>query len=101
MIKYYSTDETSHKVRAIAKHFDNQIDAIAKIENSMAQTPNSPALLQIKAVRLATQQSKQALVMAAESGVNIDLPGIEPENDAQGFRTLIAFKVIGFTLRRL
>ncbi|MGB3512684.1 MAG: hypothetical protein WBA93_26395 [Microcoleaceae cyanobacterium] len=67
----------------------------------MTQTPDSPALLQIKAVRLATQQSKQALVMAAESGVNIDLPGIESENNVLNPWTLIAFKVIGLTFRKL
>ena len=67
----------------------------------MAETPNSPALLQIKAVKLATIQSKEALVLAAQSGVNVDLPNAGTSEKARGFKTLIAFKVISLALRRL
>ncbi|NET28850.1 hypothetical protein [Okeania sp. SIO1I7] len=101
LLAKYSSDGNLGKIQAITKYFDKQIEAIAKIEGSMAETPNSPALLQIKAVKLATVQSKDALILAAQSGVNVDLPSAGTSQKAQGFKTLIAFKVIFLALRRL
>ncbi|GGA56137.1 hypothetical protein [Okeania sp. KiyG1] len=101
LLAKYSSDGNLGKIQAIAKYFDKQIEAIAKIESSMAETPNSPALLQIKAVKLATIQSKDALILAAQSGVNVDLPSDGTSQKAKGFKTLIAFKVISLALRRL
>lgn len=97
----YSSDGNLEKVQAIARYFDQQIEAIAKIEGTMAETPNSPALLQIKAVKLATIQNKEALVLAAQSGVNVELPSVGTFEKARGFKTLIAFKVISLAIRRL
>jgi len=101
LLSRYSSDEHLSKIQAISKHFDKQIEAIASLEKSMAETPNSPALLQVKAVKSATIQTKEAWVLAAQSGVNVDLPGVEIGSKAKGFRTLIAFKVISLALRRL
>ncbi|NES66802.1 MAG: transposase, partial [Okeania sp. SIO2D1] len=101
LLAKYSSDGDLGKIQAITKYFDKQIEAIAKIEISMAETPNSPALLQIKAVKLATIQSKDALILAAQSGVNVDLPSVGTSQKARGFKTLIAFKVISLALRRL
>ncbi|MDJ0553493.1 MAG: hypothetical protein QNJ68_03455 [Microcoleaceae cyanobacterium MO_207.B10] len=101
LLNKYSSDGSLGKVQALTKYFDKQIEAIAKTENSMSETPNSPALLQIKAVKLATIQSKEALILAAESGVNVELPGLDTSEKAKGFKTLIAFKVISLALRRL
>ncbi|MDY7006983.1 MAG: hypothetical protein SWX82_24415 [Cyanobacteriota bacterium] len=101
LLAKYSSNGNLGKVKAIEKYFDKQIEAIAFIEGTMAETPNSPALLQIKAVKLATIQSKEALVLAAKSGVNVDLPNAGTSEKARGFKTLIAFKVISLALRRL
>ncbi len=67
----------------------------------MAESPNSPALLQIKTVKLTAIQSKESLILAAQSGLNVDLPGAGTSERARGFKTLIAFKVISLALRRL
>ncbi|MGB3514599.1 MAG: hypothetical protein WBA93_36395 [Microcoleaceae cyanobacterium] len=101
LLARYSNDGDLGKIQAITKYFDKQIEAIAKIEFSMAESPNSPALLQIKAVKLATIQSKEALILAVRSGVNVDLPNAGAFEKARGFKTLIAFKVISLALRRL
>lgn len=101
LLAKYSSDGNLEKVKNIEKYFDKQIEAIAKIERTMTETPNSPALLQIKAVRIATIQSKEALVLAAKSGVAVDLPNAGTSEKAKGFKTLIAFKIISLALRRL
>lgn len=101
LLAKYSSDGNLEKAQAISKYFDKQIEAIAKIEGTMAENPSSPALLQIRAVKLATIQSKEALILAAKSGVNVDLPNAETSEKAKGFKTLIAFKVISLALRRL
>ncbi|MGD1712857.1 hypothetical protein [Dapis sp. BLCC M172] len=97
----YSSDGNSRKVQSITRYFDKQIEAIAKIEASMAENPDSATLLQIKAIKLSTVQAKESFLLAAESGVEINLPGIENAERARGFKTLIAFKAISLTLRRL
>ena len=101
LLAKFSSDGTLGKVQAITSYYDKQIDAIALIEKSLAQPPNSAALLQIQALKIATIQGKEASILAAKSGVNLNLPGLDKENDAEGFKTLIAFKVVGLALRRL
>ncbi|MEM1167834.1 MAG: hypothetical protein AAGJ08_01760 [Cyanobacteria bacterium P01_H01_bin.35] len=101
LLAKYSSDGNSKKVQAITKYFDKQIEAIAKIESSMAESLYNPVLLQIKAVKLATIQSKDALILAANSGVDVEVPSDGTFEKARGFRTLIAFKVISLALRRL
>ncbi len=101
MLARYSSDGNLGKIQAITKYFDRQIEAIAKIETSMAESPNSPALLQIKAVNLAAIQSKESLILAAQSGVNVEVPSAGTSERARGFKTLITFKVISLALRRL
>ncbi len=59
----------------------------------MAESPNSPALLQIKAVKLAAIQSKESLILAAQSGVSVDLPSDGTSEKARGFKTLILLKL--------
>ncbi len=101
LLARYSNDRNLGKVQAVEKYFDKQIEAIAKIEVSMAENPDSPVLLQIRAIKLATIQSKDALISAANSGVDVELPSDGTPERARGFRTLVAFKVISLTLRRL
>ncbi len=101
LLAKYSNDGSLGKIQAITKDFDQQIEAIAPIEKSMAESPNSQTLLQIKAVKLATIQSKESLILAAHSGVNVDLPSDGTSETAKGFKTLKAIKVISLTLRRL
>ncbi len=101
LLTKFSSDGSLGKIQAITKYFDRQIEAIAKIEASMTESPNSPALLQIQAVKLAAIQSKETLILAAKSGVNINLPSDGTFQQAKGFETLIAFKVISLALRRL
>lgn len=101
LLAKYSSDGNSRKIQAITKYFDKQIEAIAKIESSMAENPNNPVLLQIKGVKLAAIQSKNSLILAANSGVDVEVPSDGTLEKAKGFKTLIAFKVISLALRRL
>ncbi|NEP85551.1 MAG: hypothetical protein F6K18_01230 [Okeania sp. SIO2C2] len=101
LLAKYSSDESLSKVQAITKYFDRQIEAIALIEKSMAETPNIPALLQIKAIKIGAIQAKKSFLLAAESGVNVDLLEAINTEKAKGFKTLIPFKVISLALRRL
>ncbi|MGK7954309.1 MAG: hypothetical protein AB4063_03450 [Crocosphaera sp.] len=101
LLSKYSTDGNSRKIQASTKYFDKQIEAIAKIESSMAENPNNPVLLQIKGVKLAAIQSKNSLILAANSGVDVEVPSDGTLEKAKGFKTLIAFKVISLALRRL
>ncbi|NEQ37437.1 MAG: hypothetical protein F6K40_14650 [Okeania sp. SIO3I5] len=41
------------------------------------------------------------MILAAQSGVNVDLPGTENIEKARGFKTLIAFKVISLALMKI
>ena len=53
------SDGNLGKVLAINKYFEKQIEAIAKIENSIAKTPNSSTFLQIKAIKIVIQAKKK------------------------------------------
>ncbi len=63
----------------------------------MAETLNSSILLQIQALKLTAIQSKESLILAAQSGVNVDLPSDGTSQKAKGFKTLIAFKTISIS----
>ncbi len=52
-------------------------------------------------MRITNIHRKDALILAANSGVNVEVPSAGTFERAKGFKTLIAFKTISLTLRIL